>query len=400
MAAASETTTGRKSALKRGLALPPPSPGAAPGFPVTDAAHWDKAFQAVGRAGSPARRAALGKLLRRTAGKYGKSARVAGSWLDHSGDSPAIELVGKKGFEHGWRYVGGPGLPSSPPHHGLSTSARHRHASAQIASRLVSKTSGMSPEDQADAMSRRLKGGTGSVAQHRAAARLHRYAAQITSSPTISNYHTGMASMHEGIASRRLAHAKSSGSAISYANDGPAMEFAMPSARRLPVSSPSDLIVSRDPDGGARIRHRNGGAEIATLRNTDHGWVATLDGRALAPHTHQRGALAEAIGTWNRAAGTPQHRPAAAGEPLQPAPRQTPLMEQYGIPAIRALATPTTGSSDGPRATSAAGDDSSGPSGLSAKGQQIYKKLKAKGFPDARAMAFAKRAQSFGGGGS
>jgi hypothetical protein len=28
---------------------------------------------------------------------------------------------------------------------------------------------------------------------------------------------------------------------------------------------------------------------------------------------------------------------------------------------------------------------------------QIYKKLKAKGFPDARAMAFAKRAQSFGG---
>lgn len=75
-------------------------------------------------------------------------------------------------------------------------------------------------------------------------------------------------------------------------------------------------------------------------------------------------------------------------------------MEQYGIPAIRALATPTTGSSDGPRTTSAAGDDSSGPSGLSAKGQQIYKKLKAKGFPDARAMAFAKRAQSFGGGGS
>lgn len=187
--------------------------------------------------------------------------------------------------------------------------------------------------------------------------------------------------------------------AHSHANTGPAMEFAMPTVRRLPVSSPSDLIVSRTPQGAAIIRHRNGGTEIAMLRNTDRGWVAAMDGRDLAPHTHQRGALAEAIGSWNRAAGTPQHRPAAAGEPLQPAPRQTPLMAAYGIPAIRALATPTTSTSDGPRATSAdsgSSDDSDGPSGLSPKGMQIYKKLKAKGFPDARAMAFARRAQNFG----
>jgi hypothetical protein len=272
VAAASETVKGRKSALSHGLALPPPSPGAAPGFPVTDAAHWDKAFQAVGRAGSPERRAALGKLLRKTAGRFGKSSKVPGSWL-------------------------------------------------------------------------------------------------------------------------------ASGS--SHSNTGPAMEFAMPTARRLPVSSPSDLIVSRDPQGGAKIRHRNGGMEIATLRSTERGWIATLDGRELAPHTHQRGALAEAIGTWNRGSGTPQHRPAAAGEPLQPAPRQTPLMEAYGIPAVRALATPMNGSSDGPRTTTADSPGSSdGPSGLTAKGMQIYKKLKAKGFPDARAISFAKRAQSFGGANS
>jgi hypothetical protein len=155
--------------------------------------------------------------------------------------------------------------------------------------------------------------------------------------------------------------------------------------------------VTRTPEGAAIIRHRNGGTEIAQLRNTDRGWIAALDGKDLAPHTHQRGALAEAIGTWNKTVGTPLHRPAAAGEPLQPAPRQTPLMQAYGIPAIRALATPTVGASDGPRTTAAASsDDSDGPGGLTAKGQQIYRKLKAKGFPDARAMAFAKRAQSFG----
>lgn len=77
-------------------------------------------------------------------------------------------------------------------------------------------------------------------------------------------------------------------------------------------------------------------------------------------------------------------------------------MQAYGIPAIRALATPTVGASDGPRTTSSdsSDGDSDGPSGLSPKGMQIYKKLKARGFPDARAMAFAKRAQTFGGGGS
>jgi hypothetical protein len=79
-------------------------------------------------------------------------------------------------------------------------------------------------------------------------------------------------------------------------------------------------------------------------------------------------------------------------------------MAQYGIPAVRTFATETTSSSSGGRMTSAAGDsdsssgsDDSGPSGLTPKGVQIYKKLKAKGFPDARALAFAKRAQSFGG---
>lgn len=75
-------------------------------------------------------------------------------------------------------------------------------------------------------------------------------------------------------------------------------------------------------------------------------------------------------------------------------------MAAYGIPAVSALATPTTGMSDGPRMTSndSDNDNDGGPGGLSAKGKQIYAKLKKRGFPDARAMAFAKRAQNFGSG--
>jgi hypothetical protein len=260
---ASETASGRRAALRSGHALPPAHPGGAPGFPVTDAAHWEKALEAVGRAGSPARRAALRKLLIRTAPEFGKTGRIKGSWL----------------------------------------------------------------------------------------------------------------------------------AASAHSNTGPALEFSM---RKLPVASPSDLVVVRGPGGTAMIRHRNGGTEIGTIARGEHGWVATIDGRELAPRNHQRTSLADLIGNWNRSVGTPQHRPQAAGEPLQPAPRQTQLMAQLGIPAQPSavgLATQAAGASDGPRTTDS---DSSG-NGLSAKGQAIYKKLKARGFPDARAMAFAKRAQNFGG---
>jgi hypothetical protein len=164
-------------------------------------------------------------------------------------------------------------------------------------------------------------------------------------------------------------------------------------ARRNPVKSPVDVIVARGEDGQAVIRHRQGGATIAQIRKGDNGqWVATVDGRDLTPHAHQRTALMEAVGTWNRAAAGGLRTPSA---PLQPAPEQTPLMQQYGIPAIRALATPTAGSSDGPRMTTAAGgDDGTDDNGLNAKGQGIYKRLLAKGLKPGVALAFAKRAQN------
>lgn len=160
-------------------------------------------------------------------------------------------------------------------------------------------------------------------------------------------------------------------------------------ARRHPVKTPLDVIVARGEDGKAVIRHRQGGAEIAQIRKEGDRWIAAVDGRDLAPHPHQRTALMEAVGTWNRAASGGIR---TAPQPLQPAPEQTPLMAQYGIPAIRALATPATGAGDGPRMTTAGSGDGDDANGLNPKEQAIYKKLVAKGFPAARALVFARRA--------
>lgn len=177
------------------------------------------------------------------------------------------------------------------------------------------------------------------------------------------------------------------------------VELASP---RYPVTSPNDVLVSRSATGGASIRHRRGGAPIGEIRNDD-GWRAVYGGKASErAHTHQRGALAELLGIYNK--GTTTFRHAGDGQPLQPPPEQTPLMEKFEIPAIRALATPARTASDGPRVTMAANgnddnddDDDNPDNELTPKGLNIRKKLKAKGWDHAKAHSFAKRAQSFGG---
>jgi hypothetical protein len=161
-------------------------------------------------------------------------------------------------------------------------------------------------------------------------------------------------------------------------------------ARRHAIGGPADVLVARAQDGSAILRHRHGGTTIASLRKTDAGkWVATVNGTDLAPRDHQRTALMEAVGTYNKAVTGAMQR---AEAPLQPPPQQTELMAEYGIPAIRALATPTAGAGDGPRMTTAGGDVTDA-DGLTAKGKAIKKKLMAKGFPEARAITFAKMSQ-------
>jgi hypothetical protein len=50
-------------------------------------------------------------------------------------DQDGIELVGPKGYVHGWRYVGGPGLPSSPPARERASRARSHISAARSSGR-------------------------------------------------------------------------------------------------------------------------------------------------------------------------------------------------------------------------------------------------------------------------
>ena len=218
-----------------------------------------------------------------------------------------------------------------------------------------------------------------------------------TPAPSTGGVRKGaVVSIGGGGAAHALANDRSSGPAVNAYRQ--AVELATGTLRR-PIHGPMDVIVKRADDGTAVLRHRQGGATIAAIRKNEDGkWVATVNGRDLPARDHQRTSLMEAVGTWNTAVrgavGTPEAQ-------LQPPPVQTPLMAEYGIPAMRSagFATPSAGSSDGPRATTAsAGDDDTDGNGLSPKGQTIYKKLLAKGFTPARALAFAKNSQNMKAG--
>jgi hypothetical protein len=170
-------------------------------------------------------------------------------------------------------------------------------------------------------------------------------------------------------------------------------------SKRMPVTSPWDVLISRGNDGSAQVRHRRGGVDIGSIKRQEDGsWSAVPDGGSpLVGHTHQRAALMELLGTWNRGSSTLER--STPGVPYAQPPQQTPLMQRFGVPAISALATPTTSASDGPRTTTSGGGDTSGSedtNGLTPKGKAIYAKLRGRGFPAERALAFAKRAQSFG----
>ena len=143
-------------------------------------------------------------------------------------------------------------------------------------------------------------------------------------------------------------------------------------ARRTPVTSVNDILVSRTAGGPAVIRHRQGGAQIAEMRHNDDGsWQTVVDGALLSPHAQQRAALMEALGTWNRS---------AAAE--RPAPQ----------PALSGVTALASGGDDGDD-----DDDQDGGSddnGLTPRGQQIHMKLKKKGVAPKVALAMAKRAQA------
>jgi hypothetical protein len=156
-------------------------------------------------------------------------------------------------------------------------------------------------------------------------------------------------------------------------------------ARRVPVTSAADIVVSRTAGGPAIIRHRQGGAAIAEMRRNDDGtWQTVVDGKPLSLHTQQRAALMEALGTWNK--GAAAERPAL---PLAGPPPQTPAMTALGITNVRAFASDDDDDDDDDDS-----DDGADANGLTPRGAAIHAKLKKKGVAPKVALAMAKRAQA------
>lgn len=329
----------RKAALKQGNALPPPSPGAPPGYPIRNGQDWENARNAVGRVKDPSRRASLGKLLRKTAPKFGKTAALGKSWAGgskHANTTEALEMA-----------------------------------------QMRCPNCGYAADDAKFSVS----GGSSDTSDPSAPGELR------TPTGNVSSTAAGMRPEQIGV------RGGSPRGALS--NTG---QRAIGLAQRTPVQNPWDILVTRGEGGVAMVRHRMGAVPIGQVRKTGSGWQAVLqDGPEMAPRTHQRAALGDLIGNWNRTAMRPD-RHAQPPLPAGQRPEQTELMAQYGIPAVTTLATSSNGSSDGPRTTSSDSDsdsdNGSGPGGLNPKGMAIYKKLIKRGMPAARALQFARNSQN------
>jgi hypothetical protein len=362
----------RQAAYKQGNALPPASPGGEPGFPVTTAKQWDDALRAVGRVKDSARRAALAKLLRKTAPRFGMQHKLQHSWAApgghaHAGNPAAytdlastISLAGPDTHTHVHTHPNG-SLP-------------HTHPSF--------------PDNDGDQDQDSVKGTGGGASGTSVTARSPLLRTPARGTPAAA----GMSPQQF----RVRAPARVAGALANPAGGIQLAATAAP-ARRHPIRGPMDVLVKSDGNGTAILKHRHGGADIARIRRTDDGrWVATVNGRDLEPRSMQRTAIMEAVGTWNDAV-TGATRPAEA--PLRPEPQQTPLMEQYGIPAMRAatFATPATGAGAGPRVTLAGSynpdtdgdDDQLGPAG-----KAVYARLRGRGMDPQRARRLAKKAQA------
>jgi len=127
-----------------------------------------------------------------------------------------------------------------------------------------------------------------------------------------------------GFQAQRLGVSSRTGNYGSMANTG---GRALALSQRLAVTTPWDVVIGRGEDGSAQVRHRRGGMAIGSIKRTETGgWAAVPDGgKPLSERTHQRAALIELLGTWNRGAVTPE-RPAV---PYAQPPQQTPLMEKW-----------------------------------------------------------------------
>src|SRR5215467_11473593 len=116
--------------------------------------------------------------------------------------NPLIDLVGPKGYTHGWIYHGVPSHAPRTARSGAHTramsaaAARREGGSTKVGARLTMS-------EAANRASTKLSGRRASDFQHLGAARLHAAAArQAGMSDAAKAHHTRMAAMHRGIAGR------------------------------------------------------------------------------------------------------------------------------------------------------------------------------------------------------
>lgn len=98
---APQRAAGRKKLAAQGDALPDGSE------PIPNVTYLKKAIRSVGRL-DPSKRPALKTLIRKRARELGalNAPGVKGTWAFANDPAGVIDLVGPKGYEHGWKFVG------------------------------------------------------------------------------------------------------------------------------------------------------------------------------------------------------------------------------------------------------------------------------------------------------
>ena len=370
---------GGKPIPKSQFALPGGGPGGQDAYPVDTVKRARNALSRIAQHGTPEQKAKVRKAVQR---RYSGQISVGGSQSHSNGydEYDQINLASIAGhhipgtgykYHHGWVMIGGmteaePGTIHNHPKYGrgVVTGSRNMFPKRNAQGKLAFEP-GVKPRVN-------IKFDSGKKASFEVQGIKGR-----TQVPFGFNKRRGLPPAAP-FPAKRVAQ-----TANDYRNGGRVIGL----SRRLPVRQDTDIMVSRAADGTAVVRHRRGGNEVGQMKRTEDGWTPVVNGKALTPHRHQRAALIEMFGTYNRE---------AAAEPFVPAPVQTPLMRQYDIPAVRLA------NDDGDNDDAASSDTSSSSGGLTPRGQGIYKKLVAKGVKPAVAMAMAKRAQnktagSFGG---
>lgn len=385
---APERAANRRKLAAAGQALPGGSE------PIPDVEYLKKAIRSVGRL-DPSKRPALKKLIVKRARelKATSAPGVKGTWAFQGGnDGGALEFVGPEGFVHGWKYVGGGDRAHVKPL-GMSASGSDIHSGDR-----VKVAGGMH------------KGATGTVMEKAGGNKLY-VKSDDGSTITAQDKHLYHTDAPAPAARAKLKLPRGSKRpAMAHANDSEALEMAMP-ARRMPVvRGPADVQASRTAPGVISVMHKSTGTRVGVINSVPGGFQPVhASGKTLPVSPQMAPAMAGLI-AWHNKMAAQKAATAQAMTPAAPA-AVAPMAKAYANDGEQealdfAGAIPVTTSGDGPRITAMAGGKkgrsipaakltmaAQGTSGgMTAEVAKVYKKLIAKGFKPAQAMAFAKRA--------